>query len=82
MRKGILKNRHCSKRKRRREVQKAHEGSCINRYLRKTNKRWFCAPLMADKWRKIEVIILALNFSIDKLPRVINWLMNLLGMGL
>jgi len=67
---------------RRREVQKAHDGSCINHYRRKTNTIWFCAPQMTDKWRKIEVIILALDFSIEKLPQVINWLMNLLGMGL
>ncbi len=82
MKHGISKNRHRSKSMRRQDVQKPHhKGSGTNQDCKKTNRAWFSALQVTDKWRKIEVIIQVLDFSIDKLPRVINWLMNL-GMGL
>ena len=82
MKKGISKNRHCSKCTFRRNSQRTYKGRSHVRnrrsYVSETSLQLTRKNL---KWSRVAIIIQVIEFLIDKLPRLINYMMSLLGMG-
>lgn len=82
MKKGISKNRHCSKRTFRWNSQRAYKGcSHVDNRRSHLNETNLQLTQKNFKWSRVATIIQIIDFLIDKLPKLINYMMSLLGMG-
>ena len=81
MKKGISKNHHHSKVVSKRKVKKVHNGIYVSIRHNIKSKTDHQLIIKSFKWSRIGTIIQIADFFIDKLPRVIRFLMSLLGMG-
>ena len=81
MKKGISRNRHRSKCTCWRRIQRTHKShDARNIHNHESEKRLQLAQ-KDFKWSRFAIIIQVVDFLIDKLPRLINYMMFLLGMG-
>ena len=74
MKKGHSKNRHFSKGK------TSKKNSKVCKYKAYTSSKEQLAE-KNFKWSRIGTLIQLVDFLFDKMPRLCNWLVNLLGMG-
>lgn len=81
MKKGFSKNRHRSEYAYKRRTQRTHNSHYArNPHSHECKKKLQLAE-KSFKWNCIATIIQVLDFLIDKLPRIIRYLILLLGMG-
>lgn len=81
MKKGFSKNRHCSKYTYRRRVQRTRKAPDARNRQKHDRIKSLELTQKSFKWSRVATIIQIIDFLVDKLPRLINYIIIVLGMG-